>query len=98
MRQLPTDLSLVNTRRFGWSENSSLRAEWSPRPARGKLTIGCEVRNVFDTRDELASTVAGFPNPVINTLYDDYGAYRTETARAAAGTGTTPAAAAHRRG
>ncbi len=85
MRQLPTDLSLVNTRRFGWSENSSVRAEWSPRPARGKLTIGCEVRNVFDTRDELASTVAGFPNPVINTLYDDYGAYRTETGQGGGG-------------
>jgi hypothetical protein len=23
--------------------------------------------------------VDGYPNPVVNTLYDDYGAYRTET-------------------
>jgi hypothetical protein len=25
------------------------------------------------------ATVDGYPNPAINTLYDDYGAYRTET-------------------
>jgi hypothetical protein len=24
-------------------------------------------------------SVDGYPNPVIDTLYDDYGAYRTET-------------------
>jgi hypothetical protein len=41
--------------------------------------FGVEVRNVFDSRYNLAATVDGYPNPVINTIFDDYGAYFTET-------------------
>ncbi len=79
LRSLPPDLSQVNARRFKWSETSALRAEWTPARIGRQVTIGCEVRNVFDTRVERAATVNGFPNPIINTFYDDYGAYRTET-------------------
>ena len=43
------------------------------------VTLSFDVRNVFDSRHDLFSTVDGFPNLQINTLYDDYGAYRTET-------------------
>ena len=32
-------------------------------------------------RGERVATLDGYPHPVINTLYDDYGAYRTETGR-----------------
>jgi outer membrane receptor protein involved in Fe transport len=78
LRTTPPDWSLVNTRRLPWSETSVLRAEWTPRSGR-PLTIGCEVRNVFDTRVELATSVNGYPNPYINSTYDDYAAYRTET-------------------
>ena len=37
------------------------------------------MRNLFDWRGDVASTLDGFPNPAINTLFDDYSAYRTET-------------------
>jgi hypothetical protein len=38
-----------------------------------------EVRNLFDSRGETFASVAGLPNPTINTLRDDYGGYRTDT-------------------
>jgi hypothetical protein len=72
------DPSVQNSRRLGWTESTNLSAGWTPARARG-LTFGVEVRNLFDGRYERAVTVDGYPNPVINTLYDDYGAYRTET-------------------
>ena len=34
---------------------------------------------MFDARYDLSATVNGYPNLQINTLYDDYGAFRTET-------------------
>ena len=77
-RQPFTDLWLVNSRRLAWTENTNLDLRWSPPRALG-LTIGLEMRNLFDNRAERAVTVDGYPNPVINTVYDDYGAYRTET-------------------
>ena len=77
-RQPFTDLGLVNSRRLEWSENTNLDLRWTPRQARG-LTFGIEARNLFDNRAAMFATVDGFPNPVINTRYDDYGAYRTET-------------------
>lgn len=77
-RQPFTDLGIVNTRRLGWTETTNLDAEWTPPRARG-LAFGVNVRNLFDNRAERAATLDGYPNPVVNTLYDDYGAYRTET-------------------
>jgi outer membrane receptor protein involved in Fe transport len=77
-RELITDLALVNSRRLGWTENTNVNAQWTPRFAHG-LTISLEARNLFDNRSERGATVDGYPNPVINTLYDDYSAYRTET-------------------
>ncbi len=78
-RQAPfTDLTLVNGERFDWSEVTNLNLEWQPPRALG-LAFGLEVRNLFDTRGERLATVDGYPNPHINTEYDDYSAYRTET-------------------
>jgi hypothetical protein len=77
-RQLEADLSSVNTRNLGWEESSALSARWWP-PRIGPLSVGLEVRNVFDTRSEAAATVNGYPQLEINTAYDDYGAFRTET-------------------
>jgi outer membrane receptor protein involved in Fe transport len=76
-----TDVQQVNSRRFQWTETTSLDVRWSPRLAT-PLTLALEVRNLFDHRGELYATVDGYPNPVINTLSDDYGAYRTETGNA----------------
>jgi outer membrane receptor protein involved in Fe transport len=73
-----TELGLVNSRRLAWSEATHLDLTWTPPRVHG-LFLGLEVRNLFDNRAERAATVDGYPNPVINTLYDDYGAYRTET-------------------
>lgn len=77
-RQQFDEVTLVNSRRFQWTETSNANLRWSPPYALG-LTFGFEVRNVFGTRGERAATVDGYPNPFINTIYDDYGAYRTET-------------------
>ncbi|HVP14375.1 MAG TPA: hypothetical protein VMS88_02455, partial [Terriglobales bacterium] len=73
-----TDFGLVNSERFGWTENTNLDLRWRPPHALG-LAFGLDVRNLFDNRAECAATVDGYPNPVINTHYDDYGAYRTLT-------------------
>jgi outer membrane receptor protein involved in Fe transport len=77
-REPVTDLALVNSRRLGWTENTNVNVQWTPSFAHG-LTLGLEARNLFDFRGARAVTVDGYPNWVINTLYDDYGAYRTET-------------------
>ena len=45
------------------------------------FTLGLDVNNVFDGRAEVAATVDGYPQLLINATYDDYGAYRTETGR-----------------
>ena len=78
VRETPTDLGAVNSRRLHWIETTNVNLEWAPRAAAG-LTLGIEARNVFDHVNERRATLNGYPNPVINTVYDDYGAYRTET-------------------
>jgi hypothetical protein len=78
-RELAADLSQVNTERFHWSESSALTARWYPPRFRSHASIGLEVQNVFDFRSDASATLSGYPNPLINTVYDDYGAYRTAT-------------------
>ena len=75
------DPSIVNARRFDWDETSSLSVRWGPPflPTMWHLGLGLEVRNVFDFRGDQLATLSGYPNPTINTLYDDYGAHRGET-------------------
>jgi outer membrane receptor protein involved in Fe transport len=73
-----TDLAAVNSRRLDWTEDTNVNVEWTPRHL-GGLGLGLEVRNLFDNRSEHAATLDGYPNPTINTVYDDYGAYRTAT-------------------
>jgi TonB-dependent receptor-like protein len=77
-RQVLADVTVINSRRFQWTEMSNANVRWSPPYALG-LTFGYEVRNLFGTRGEHAATVDGYPNPIVNTAFDDYGAYRTET-------------------
>ena len=77
-RQIPTENALNESRRLGWTENTNLSLAWAPPLARGAV-FGLEARNLFDFRTDALATVDGYPNPVSNTLYDDYGAYRTET-------------------
>ncbi len=77
-RQLDADLSNVNTRRFKWEEWSALSARWTP-PRLGHASLGLEVRNLFDYRSDARATASGYPHFEINTIYDDYGAFRTET-------------------
>lgn len=80
-RQLDTDLSLENSRRFPWHESTSLSVRWILPWRFRPLTLGLDARNLFDSRWDETATVDGFPNPDINTFFDDYGAYRTETGR-----------------
>jgi outer membrane receptor protein involved in Fe transport len=78
-RELFEDLSVVNSERFGWSENTDLSLRWNPPITPIPLTVGFEVRNLFDNRTDRVATVDGYPHALINTVFDDYGAYRTET-------------------
>ena len=77
-RQPFTDLSALNSRRLDWMETTNLAVSWAPPHARG-LHVGLEAENLFDGRAAVLATTDGYPNPTVNTLYDDYGAYRTET-------------------
>ena len=78
IRQPLLDPGLVNSRRFEWSENTNVNVRWTPSFGHG-LELGLEARNLFDQRGDRLAGVDGYPNPVINTVYDDYGAYRTDT-------------------
>ena len=79
MRQLEADLSRVNTERFHWSESSALSARWRPARLGSHASIGLELRNVFDFRSDARASIDGYPHYEINTIYDDYAAFRTET-------------------
>ena len=78
-RQVDADQSLVNSERLPWDESTSLSGKLWPRWLARRVSIGVEVRNLFDHRGNLAATIDGYPHPLINTYYDDYGAYRNET-------------------
>jgi hypothetical protein len=76
--QALADLSLVNSRRLDVYENTDFAVRWRPRLI-PHFSAGFEVRNLFDSRSDRAATVDGYPHSSINTTYDDYAAYRTET-------------------
>jgi TonB-dependent Receptor Plug Domain len=78
IRQPLLDPGLINSRRFEWSEITNFNLLWTPSFTHG-LTVGLEARNMFDQRGDQLAGVNGYPNPIINTVYDDYGAYRTDT-------------------
>ena len=78
LRQPFTDLSTINSARLRWSEQSDVSVRWSPPWARG-LAIGLDALNLFDHRGEEQVSVDGYPNPLINTVFDDYSAYRQQT-------------------
>jgi len=80
-RQLDADVSRENSRRLGWDENTSFSLRYFPPRFSGRVTIGLEAHNLFDSRSDATATANGYPNPTINTTYDDYAAYRTETGR-----------------
>jgi hypothetical protein len=79
-RAIEADQSRENSRRLSWSENSSLAVRFRPHFFK-VLSLGLEVRNLFDWRGDLLTTVDGYPHPIINTTFDDYSAYRNETGR-----------------
>jgi hypothetical protein len=84
-RAIDADLSRLNSRRLAWSEETDARITWTPPGREHAFTVGLEARNLFDHRGDLATTTDGFPNKIINTQFDDYGAYRTETGNGGGG-------------
>jgi outer membrane receptor protein involved in Fe transport len=78
------DLSAVNSRQLPWSERTDLALRFEPSQLRGARLL-VDVRNLFDSRGDAAVSVAGFPNPIVNTLRDDYGGYRTDTGNGGGG-------------
>jgi outer membrane receptor protein involved in Fe transport len=80
-RQPAADLSMVHSRRLDWATLSDLTARKRLFSSRSPISVGLEVRNVFDFRGPRIVSIDGSPNPVINTAFDDYAAYRTETGR-----------------
>ena len=81
LREVFDDPSRMNSARLDWTESTDVSLRWDPPILPVPLTFGLEVRNLFDNRSERVATLDGYPHPAINTLYDDYGAYRTETGR-----------------
>ena len=74
------DLAAVNSRRLAWTERTDVVLRFE-HPALHGAKLLFDVRNVFNTRGDAFASVAGFPNPEINSLRDDYAGYRTETGR-----------------
>lgn len=72
------DQSQLNSRTLPWHENTNLAARFQPRALRGG-SVMLTVTNVFANRAARLATLSGYPNPIIGTLYDEYGAFRTET-------------------
>ena len=75
------DPPLVNSARLRAEENTSVSIRWGPPflPTMWHLGFALVVRNLFDSQSDRAATISGYPNPLINTYYDDYGAFRGET-------------------
>ncbi len=78
-RTLLSSYEEVNSRRFPWVEWTDIGVRWTPHLYGRWLEFGLDVRNLFDERIDAKAAVDGYPNSRINTVFDDYGAYRTET-------------------
>lgn len=77
---LTPDLAAVNSRQLPWTERTDIALRLGLEPQvlhRARLLI--DVRNLFNSRGDDLVSVAGYPNPLINTQRDDYAGYRTET-------------------
>jgi outer membrane receptor protein involved in Fe transport len=75
---LTPDLAAVNSRQLPWSERTDIALRLEPRQLHG-VRVLVDVRNLFNHRGDDLVSVAGYPNPTINTERDDYSGYRTET-------------------
>ncbi len=73
-----TDQSLINSRRLPWTENTDVAIRWKANVFVGFSAV-LTVTNLFDERGERQVTLSGYPNPVINTLIDEYSGYHTQT-------------------
>ena len=78
------DLSAVNSRQLPATERTDIALRLEPAILhRARFLI--DVRNLFDGRGDDRVSVAGFPNPLINSQRDDYAGYRTETGNGGGG-------------
>jgi len=75
---LTPDLSAVNSRQLPTTERTDMAFRWELTSVRGARVL-VDVRNLFDSRGDAFVSVAGYPNPTINSLRDDYAGYRTDT-------------------
>lgn len=72
------DQSYLNSRRLPWSENTNVAVRYAPALLR-HLSVMLVVTNLFGNVTDRLVTISGYPNSRIGTLYDEYGAFRTET-------------------
>ncbi|MCC6349841.1 MAG: TonB-dependent receptor [Candidatus Eisenbacteria bacterium] len=75
-----TDQMALNSARLPWNENTNMALRCTP-GFLGRFTLMLSVTNLFANKADRLATLSGYPNPIINTLYDEYGAYRTQTGR-----------------
>jgi hypothetical protein len=78
---LATDLAALNSRRLPWSEATDVTIRCPLPRARGAAHASAlfEARDLFDTRPDWRVNMSGFPNPLINSMLDEYGGFRTAT-------------------
>jgi outer membrane receptor protein involved in Fe transport len=72
------NLSAVNSRQLPAVERTDLSLRLEPRQLHGARVL-LDIRNLFDSRGDAFVSVAGFPNPTVNSTRDDYAGYRTLT-------------------
>lgn len=77
-RKATADLSGVHSRRLPMFTITDLSFK-ARHPRLRPVALGLEIRNLFDARGQRRVSIDGYPNPVINTQYDDYAAHRTQT-------------------
>jgi hypothetical protein len=73
-----SNLTQVNSRQLPATERTDVSLRLEPRRLRG-VRLLLDVRNLFDSRGEVLTSVAGYPNPFVNSTRDDYEGYRTLT-------------------